>query len=172
MTAGFRRRPTLTPRPRWRRSMWLSRRKWRGSGSKSNSSAHKAMSSFQAVEPLEPPDLTSLLTRALAEDIGHGDITTAATVRPEQRGRAVITAKESRAIFCGGILLHKIFSLSGADPTMQSLAPEGTNLSRGAGVAEIEGLLSGLLIGERTALNFIQLMSGIASATSEYVRAI
>jgi nicotinate-nucleotide pyrophosphorylase (carboxylating) len=130
------------------------------------------MSSFQAVEPLEPPDLTSLLTRALAEDIGHGDITTAATVRPEQRGRAVITAKESRAIFCGGILLHKIFSLSGADPTMQSLAPEGTNLSRGAGVAEIEGLLSGLLIGERTALNFIQLMSGIASATSEYVRAI
>jgi nicotinate-nucleotide pyrophosphorylase (carboxylating) len=121
---------------------------------------------------IDQPDLTDLLARALAEDVGHGDITTAATVAPEQRGRAVITAKESKAIFCGGILLGKVFSLSNADPTVFSLAAEGEKLTRGAQVAEIEGRLAGLLIGERTALNFIQLMSGIATATEAYVRAI
>ncbi len=130
------------------------------------------MPDFRTVEPPQPPDLTSLVTRALAEDIGHGDITTAATVMPEQRGRAVITAKESRALFCGGVILEKTFALSGAEPHIVALVPEGDKLTRGATVAEIEGKLPGLLIGERTALNFIQLMSGIATATQEYVRAI
>ncbi|MFI5351626.1 MAG: carboxylating nicotinate-nucleotide diphosphorylase [Candidatus Binatales bacterium] len=122
--------------------------------------------------PLNHLALDDLIARALAEDLGHGDITTAATVMPEQRGRAVITAKESRAVFCGGILIERVFSLSGAEPRVESLAAEGEKLTRGAKVAEIEGRLCGLLIGERTALNFIQLMSGIATATQEYVRAI
>ncbi len=55
---------------------------------------------------------------------------------------------------------------------MASLIAEAAKLARGATVAEIEGRICGLLIGERTALNFIQLMSGIATATQEYVRAI
>lgn len=124
------------------------------------------------MELLEQLDLTGLLSRALAEDVGHGDITTAATVAPEQRGRAAISAKEPKVVFCGGILLQRIFSLSGADPKILSLAAEGETLSRGAKAAEIEGRLSGLLVAERTALNFLQLMSGIATATREYARAV
>jgi nicotinate-nucleotide pyrophosphorylase (carboxylating) len=124
------------------------------------------------VELLAHPELTGLLSRALAEDLGHGDVTTAATVEPGSRGRAVIIAKESRAVFCGGILLDRIFSLSGAEPRISSLAADGRALKRGETVAELEGILAGLLIGERTALNFLQLMSGIATLTAEYVRAI
>ncbi len=122
--------------------------------------------------PLNQLDLDQLIAHALAEDLGHGDITTAATVTAEQRGRAVITAKESRALFCGGILLEKVFSMAVAEPRIVSLIPEGEKLTRGARVAEIEGRMAGLLIGERTALNFMQLMSGVATVTSEYVRAI
>jgi nicotinate-nucleotide pyrophosphorylase (carboxylating) len=124
------------------------------------------------VELIEQLDLTGLLSRALAEDVGHGDITTAATVEPGQQGRAVIAAKESKAVFCGGVLLERIFSLSGAEPRMSSLVAEGQRLKRGENAAEIQGMLAGLLIGERTALNFLQLMSGIATITAEYVHAI
>jgi nicotinate-nucleotide pyrophosphorylase (carboxylating) len=116
--------------------------------------------------------LAQLITRALGEDIGHGDVTTAATVAPDQRGRATIVVKGGRTIFCGGILLDRIFTMSGANPKIESLAEEGTELARGATAAIIEGTMAGLLIGERTGLNFLQLMSGIATATRAYVRAI
>ncbi len=65
-----------------------------------------------------------------------------------------------------------MFRLAGADATITSLAAEGAQLAKGDIVANIEGNLAGLLIGERTALNFIQLMSGIATATHQYVEAI
>jgi nicotinate-nucleotide pyrophosphorylase (carboxylating) len=72
-------------------------------------------------------------------------------------------------IFCGGILLERVFNLAGAEGKISSLATEGAQLAKGDVVANIEGILAGLLIGERTALNFIQLMSGIATATRQYV---
>jgi nicotinate-nucleotide pyrophosphorylase (carboxylating) len=125
------------------------------------------------VEQISQLDLTELLRRALAEDLGQGDITTAATVAPQQPGRAWITVKESpRLVFCGGILLDAAFRLAGAAPGRASLAPEGKTLEYGEVAAEIEGYLAGLLIGERTALNFLQLMSGIATLTRRYVDAI
>jgi nicotinate-nucleotide pyrophosphorylase (carboxylating) len=70
------------------------------------------------------------------------------------------------------VLLAEIFRLAGAEPEMAALAPEGKILEHGAVAAEIEGLLAGLLIGERTALNFVQLMSGIATLTRRYVDAV
>jgi len=75
-------------------------------------------------------------------------------------------------IFCGGILLERVFRLAGAEPKITSLAAEGAQLAKGDLIAEIDGNLAGLLVGERTALNFIQLMSGIATATRQYVDAI
>ncbi|HTY55972.1 MAG TPA: carboxylating nicotinate-nucleotide diphosphorylase [Candidatus Binataceae bacterium] len=116
--------------------------------------------------------LNDLIERALAEDVGHGDVTTAATVTPGQRGRARITVKQDRMIFCGGPVLESTFRLTGAEPKIVSLAAEGKELGRGACAAEVDGLLEGLLVGERTALNFLQLMCGIASVTAEYVRAV
>jgi nicotinate-nucleotide pyrophosphorylase (carboxylating) len=117
-------------------------------------------------------DLEAIVKRALEEDLGQGDLTTAATVKPEQQGKAKITVKEPSMIFCGGILLERVFRLAGAEPKIPSLAAEGAQLVKGDLIAEIDGNLAGLLVGERTALNFIQLMSGIATATRQYVDAI
>lgn len=118
-------------------------------------------------------DLTDLLRQALNEDLGQGDVTTAATVAPGQPGRARIVVKESpHIVFCGGVLIDELFLLAGAEPDITALAPEGKVLAHGAIAAEIEGQLAGLLIGERTALNFLQLMSGIATLTRRYVEAI
>jgi len=124
------------------------------------------------MEIFQQLDLDAIVKRALDEDLGQGDITTAATVKPGQRGRARITVKEPSMILCGGILLERVFSLAGATPKITSLAKEGAQLAKGDIVAHIEGGLAGLLIGERTALNFMQLMSGIATATHQYVEAI
>ena len=122
---------------------------------------------------LESIGLGALLRGALLEDLGQGDITTAATVAPKQAGRAQIIVKESpHIVFCGGMLLTEVFAIAGAAPRVKSLAPEGEILPNGACAAEIEGQLAGLLIGERTALNFVQLMSGIASVTRRYVDAV
>jgi nicotinate-nucleotide pyrophosphorylase (carboxylating) len=125
------------------------------------------------VELFNQLDVSGLLRRALEEDVGQGDLTTAATVVPGQPGRAQIVVKESpHIVFCGGVLLAEIFRLAGAEPEMDVLAPEGKILERGAVATEIEGQLAGLLIGERTALNFVQLMSGIATLTRHYVDAV
>jgi nicotinate-nucleotide pyrophosphorylase (carboxylating) len=125
------------------------------------------------VEIIRQLDLDELVRRALAEDVGQGDITTAATVAPGQAGRARITVKEPGGIvFCGGFMFEKVFAICGAEPRMKSVASEGATLSAGTVAAEVEGRLAGLLIGERTALNFVQLMSGVATATRRYVEAI
>lgn len=124
------------------------------------------------MEIFQQLDLESIVKRALEEDLGQGDITTAATVKPGQQGRARVTVKEPRMILCGGILLDRVFRLAGARPKITSLAADGAQLGKSDLVAQIDGDLAGLLIGERTALNFIQLMSGIATATRQYVDAI
>ncbi|HEY2663172.1 MAG TPA: carboxylating nicotinate-nucleotide diphosphorylase [Candidatus Binataceae bacterium] len=122
--------------------------------------------------PLEVPGIDELLTRALAEDVGQGDITTAATVDDDQRGRARVTVKESSIILCGGSIFERVFARTGASAKQISLAPEGAALKQDEIAAEFEGLLAGLLSAERTALNLVQLMSGIATLTSQYVDAI
>ncbi len=113
--------------------------------------------------------IEDLIKRALEEDLGQGDITTAATVAPGQPGRARIVVKEPDIVFCGGVLIEPVFRLAGAEPEVTFVAAEGKRLGNGQRVAEIEGNLAGLLIGERTALNFMQLMSGIATLTRRYV---
>jgi nicotinate-nucleotide pyrophosphorylase (carboxylating) len=124
------------------------------------------------MELLAQLELSGLLDRALAEDLGQGDVTTDATVRRDARGRARITVKEEQTVFCGGPLIAPIMARCGAQARIDKLAEEGAVLRRGAVAVEMEGLLAGLLIGERTALNFLQLMSGIATRTAQYVHAI
>jgi nicotinate-nucleotide pyrophosphorylase (carboxylating) len=118
------------------------------------------------------PGVDDLIKRALAEDVGLGDVTTGATVKPDARGRARISVKEDEMIFCGGPLIAPILERCGAQARIEKLAAEGATLRRGAVAVEIEGLLAGLLIGERTTLNFLQLMSGIATKTAQFVRAV
>jgi nicotinate-nucleotide pyrophosphorylase (carboxylating) len=124
------------------------------------------------VKLLNQIELTELLRRALAEDVGNGDVTTIATVAADQQGRARITVKEPSMIVCGGAILGHVFTLAGAHPRINLLARDGERLARGEQLAEIDGQLAGLLTGERTALNFVQLLSGIATLTRRFVDAV
>ncbi len=124
------------------------------------------------MELLWQAELDSTLRTALLEDIGHGDVTTAAIVDPKIRGRARIVVKETDAVFCGGPLLVRIFELCEAEPKVEYLAPEGSRLARGAEAMRLEGGLGALLTGERTVLIFAQLLCGIATLTRRFVGAI
>ena len=108
--------------------------------------------------------------RALAEDVGDGDLT-AALVDPARRARARVLARES-AVICGGPWAEA--ALRRVDPAAQVrwLVPEGERCARDQVVLEIEGSARGLLTAERTALNFLQLLSAVATKTATYVEAV
>ena len=83
------------------------------------------------MEILRQIDLTDLIRRALAEDVGQGDITTASTVESAEPGRARITVKEADGvIFCGGMMIEQVFRMTASEPSIKSLAAEGDRLAR------------------------------------------
>jgi nicotinate-nucleotide pyrophosphorylase (carboxylating) len=135
-------------------------------------SASRSEARRNRMELLRQLDLTELIKRVLAEDVGQGDITTAATVPAGQMGRARIRVKESRMILAGGVLIEPVMRMTGAEPKFISLAAEGAELKAGDLLAEIQGKMAGLLIGERTALNFVQLLSAIATTTRTFVNQV
>ncbi len=105
---------------------------------------------------------------ALEEDRYTGDITTLATIDPHQGGSAVIRAKESGII--GGVgVASQVFA--GCDPGLSVVLHrrDGETVSVGDLILELTGKLAPILVGERTALNFLQRMSGIATRTRAYV---
>ncbi len=107
---------------------------------------------------------------ALAEDIGRGDWT-ARLVPADQRGRARVTAKEP-ALLCGQRWFDACVSALDADAAVTWLAAEGEFVQAGTEVCRIEGNARALLSAERSALNFLQLLSGVATQTRRYVDAI
>lgn len=107
---------------------------------------------------------------ALAEDVGEGDLT-AALVDPARRARARVLARES-AVVCGAPWVQA--AVAALDPTAQITwhVPEGQRCAPDQVVLEIEGHAQALLTAERTALNFLQLLSAVATKTAEYVQAV
>jgi len=124
------------------------------------------------MELLSVIELDDAIERALAEDIGHGDITTRATISRGKRGKARIFVKEPEIILAGGFIMERVFTMTGSDPEVIKLAEEGSRLRARSVVAEFVGDLAGLLVGERVALNFVQLLTGIATMTRRFVDAI
>ena len=115
--------------------------------------------------------LEELVARALAEDVGAGDVTTAATVDPELRARAQITQKAAGVIF--GIEPAELAFLAlDPDARITRLAPAGEWREAGGEVLEIEARAAAILTAERTALNFMQRLSGVATLTARCVRAV
>ena len=114
-------------------------------------------------------DLETLVGRALAEDLGDGDLTAEAVVPADARATAVIHQREPGVIF-GLDAARETFAQAGA-PGLEALAPEGEWREPGE-VARVEGPTRALLAGERTALNFMGRLSGIATLTARYVRAV
>ena len=108
--------------------------------------------------------------RALAEDVGSGDLT-AALVPAGRRARARILARQA-AVICGAAWVEAAVRQVEPDATVHGLVGEGQRTMADQVVVEIEGSARGLLTAERTALNFLQLLSAVATRTAIYVEAV
>jgi nicotinate-nucleotide pyrophosphorylase (carboxylating) len=105
---------------------------------------------------------------ALQEDIGTGDLTSSLTVEPDHRARAEMRAK-ARGVIAGLEVAELAFREMDPNVSWTALAHDGDTVEKGAVIARVEGLARGILSAERTALNFLQRMSGVATATRELV---
>lgn len=119
----------------------------------------------------EHPQLRQLIEMALAEDVGSGDHATAACLPAGLLGRAHVRAK-TPLVLCGGPLFAQV--LQRVDPAIRCTlhAAEGEAVAAGAVVLSIDGPLGPILTAERTALNFLQRCSGIATQTRQFVQAV
>lgn len=112
-----------------------------------------------------------LVELALMEDIGFGDVTTDATIPEEAIGRGEIIAKQN-GVIAGLEIARLVFRYCDTSISLTETAGDGSEVQPGQVVATIDGELRGILRGERTALNFLQRMSGIATLTRRFVGAI
>jgi nicotinate-nucleotide pyrophosphorylase (carboxylating) len=117
------------------------------------------------------PRTHHLIELALEEDIGLGDVTSRAIFPANHCSRAVIDAKQD-LVLCGLNIAARVFSR--VDPTLKStfLARDGDLVKKGAAVLRIEGPTAALLAAERTALNFLQRLSGIATQARRFTDAV
>ena len=115
--------------------------------------------------------LDPLIDLAFEEDIGIGDITTEATVPPTQGGIGTLLAK-SDGIVAGLPVAERVFAKLDETLLFRALVNDGDAVKAGTPIAEVQGSAKTILIGERTALNFLQRLSGIATLTAQFVTAV
>jgi nicotinate-nucleotide pyrophosphorylase (carboxylating) len=121
---------------------------------------------------LDNGDILASIGEFLAEDIGRGDITTQATVPPDVRGQGKFLAKEYLVV-CGVSIAEAVFlHLDAENPEIETSVNEGDEVEEGTVFATLKGYADVLLTGERVALNLLQRMSGIATLTRQYVKAV
>ncbi|MCQ2410452.1 MAG: carboxylating nicotinate-nucleotide diphosphorylase [Elusimicrobiaceae bacterium] len=111
--------------------------------------------------------LDKIIELALEEDLSLGDITSDAIFAPQDKALAAITAKED-LVLCGLPTAKEVFAAVDPDVTFTPLANEGDAVKKGQRVLEVQGRVVSILKAERTALNFMQRLSGIATAAREY----
>jgi nicotinate-nucleotide pyrophosphorylase (carboxylating) len=117
-----------------------------------------------------PSDLPQQVERALEEDLGTGDLT-AGLIPEAARGRATVITREA-AIVCGVPYVEAVFARLDERVRIDWRTSEGARAAAGQVLFQIHGPARILLTGERTALNFLQLLSGTATATHAYVERI
>ena len=117
------------------------------------------------------PETESLIDRALTEDLSIGDPTTEILIPPELVSRAELVAKAEGVLAGIGVALAVFRRV---DPTIGDtiLIQDGEGLEAGSTIASLEGPVSSILTAERTALNFVRRLSGVATDTSRYVAAV
>jgi nicotinate-nucleotide pyrophosphorylase (carboxylating) len=116
-------------------------------------------------------DTLRVVYAALAEDVGAGDVTTEATVDPDASGEAELLLKEP-GVVCGLDAAEAVFRALDEDIRFDALVDEGAAVEGVTVVARVAGLQRAILTGERTALNFLGRLSGIATLTRRYVEAV
>ena len=117
------------------------------------------------------PEISDAIQRALAEDVGTGDITTLACVPADARAEGVFLARQT-LVLAGVELLPEIYDLLGGVDRLDLLCFSGDQVHAGQQVARVGGLARTLLTAERVALNFLQRLSGAATLARQFVRAV
>jgi nicotinate-nucleotide pyrophosphorylase (carboxylating) len=115
--------------------------------------------------------LDEIVTRALAEDLAGGDLTTEALVLPEQRAQASAVAQRALVV-AGGAAFARAFYLVDRGLRVECSKRDGERAESGEVLFIVEGSARSVLQGERTALNFLQRLSGVASTTRRFVEAL
>jgi nicotinate-nucleotide pyrophosphorylase (carboxylating) len=119
---------------------------------------------------LSPLAIDEAVVRALDEDLGRaGDVTSIATIPSDVRAHAVLVARQA-GVIAGLPLAVAVFQRLSADIDIQAHVRDGNAVARGVHVLTISGPARAVLTGERTALNFVGRLSGIATLTADYVR--
>jgi nicotinate-nucleotide pyrophosphorylase (carboxylating) len=115
--------------------------------------------------------IEQIIRRALAEDLGKGDVTTEALISGDRQGTGFMVAKKE-GVLAGMNVAKQVFH--GVDPKLkvEILLQDGARVQPGTRIANISGSTASILKAERVALNFLQRLSGIASETSRYVEAV
>jgi nicotinate-nucleotide pyrophosphorylase (carboxylating) len=122
------------------------------------------------MQPLPPEAYRDIVRRALAEDVGAGDVTTEATVPPAQRARGVFLVK-SPCVLAGVDVAMETFRQLEAGVGVRFSRGDGEACRAGEEIGEVVGRARTLLVAERTALNFLQRLSGIATKARAFVDA-
>ena len=112
--------------------------------------------------------IEEIVDRALAEDLGKGDVTTEALIPGDQRGTGFIVAKKE-GILAGIEVAKQVFHRVDLELKVEILLEDGARVKPGGKVAKVSGSIASILKAERIALNFLQRLSGIASETNRYV---
>ena len=123
------------------------------------------------MKPLNVQEIKAAVHAALAEDIGHGDVTTLATVPASATFTAVMRAREPLVI-AGLAFAETAFRTLSPSVRIQRLARDGRRVQTGAGLLKISGPARAILSAERVALNYVQRLSGVATLTAQYVAAV
>ncbi|HNC48802.1 MAG TPA: carboxylating nicotinate-nucleotide diphosphorylase [bacterium] len=117
------------------------------------------------------PVLRTQIKHAIEEDLGFGDVTTLSTVPAEQIGRGYVRAK-SEGVLAGQLVFNEVFRQINPQIKLEWSAKDGDTLEKGQICLHFAGSMRSILIAERTALNFIQRMSGIATLTRHFMERI
>ncbi len=115
--------------------------------------------------------LRKIVKRALEEDLSFGDVTTETLISEELSGRAVARAKEGLVV-CGLPVAEEVFHLLDPELRVERRVGEGEEVPPGTVLLEVSGRVRSILKGERVALNFLQHLSGIATLTRRFVKAV
>ncbi|MEL0083469.1 MAG: carboxylating nicotinate-nucleotide diphosphorylase [Gammaproteobacteria bacterium] len=121
-------------------------------------------------DPITLSALNSQVRQALEEDIGSGDLT-AELIPPSRRMSGVVIAREP-GVLAGTDWFDEVFRQLGDQVSVRWQAGDGETVAAGQTLCQLQGPARPLLSGERTALNFLQLLSAVASRTDQYVKAI
>jgi nicotinate-nucleotide pyrophosphorylase (carboxylating) len=116
-------------------------------------------------------DSEILIDLALAEDLGDGDVTSRYFIPADRKARAFVVARRE-GVLSGVEIAARVFARVDPGLDVETMVPDGSRVGEGALLIKVEGAARAILTAERTALNFLQHLSGVATLTAAYVQAV